>query len=260
MNTVIPAIDILSTSAVKLTMQYVQDNHTMDISIGTGFFWRGQPQTYLITNWHNVTGRHFETNEPLNTTHSAIPNQIMGQFFAVSLENKITLNKFNLALYDSTGNPKWIEHPVKTDVVAISLEKHEVLNSLTCANSIDSDLTVSIAENVFVLGYPKNISVEGIPIWKKASIASEPMVNVYKNKPSFLIDTATKDGMSGAPVYAIPSGPYKASDGNIKITLNGGGRKFVGIYSGRLGKNEFEAQLGIVWKKEVITEIIEAQK
>jgi len=37
-------------------------------------------------------------------------------------------------------------------------------------------------------------------------------------------------------------------------------QNFVGIYSGRiLGKTELEAQLGIVWKKEVIDEIIDGE-
>lgn len=50
---------------------------------------------------------------------------------------------------------------------------------------------------------------------------------------------------------------------NGKIARNttfGTIRTFVGVYSGRLGaKDEFQAQLGIVWKKQVIEEIIEGQ-
>jgi hypothetical protein len=34
-------------------------------------------------------------------------------------------------------------------------------------------------------------------------------------------------------------------------------RKLLGVYSGRLpGQDEFEAHLGIVWKKSIINEII----
>ncbi len=47
---------------------------------------------------------------------------------------------------------------------------------------------------------------------------------------------------------------------NSKITFNsiiGTIQGFVGIYSGRIvGESEFDAQLGIVWKKLVIEEII----
>jgi hypothetical protein len=40
----------------------------------------------------------------------------------------------------------------------------------------------------------------------------------------------------------------------------GKGRKFLGIYSGRVGDDTFLAQLGIVWKSRVIDEIIEGRK
>jgi len=37
-------------------------------------------------------------------------------------------------------------------------------------------------------------------------------------------------------------------------------RNFIGIYSGRIGDDELKAQLGIVWKARVISEIIGAKK
>ena len=36
-------------------------------------------------------------------------------------------------------------------------------------------------------------------------------------------------------------------------------RGFLGVYSGRIGKGEIHAQLGIVWKSKVIEEIIIGQ-
>ena len=42
-------------------------------------------------------------------------------------------------------------------------------------------------------------------------------------------------------------------------TLIGRIRGFLGVYSGRIGNDELQAQLGIVWKKKVIEEIITGQ-
>jgi len=53
-----------------------------------------------------------------------------------------------------------------------------------------------------VLGYPEGMIGPGrSPIWKRGSMASEPKYN-WRDKPGFLIDTATRNGMSGAPVVA----------------------------------------------------------
>jgi hypothetical protein len=54
-------------------------------------------------------------------------------------------------------------------------------------------------------------------------------------------------------------GHYITNPGNVYPSnedWSGEGELFLGVYSGRLGEDEFKAQLGIVWKKEVIEEII----
>ncbi|MCF6348609.1 MAG: hypothetical protein L3J20_09970 [Flavobacteriaceae bacterium] len=77
--------------------------------------------------------------------------------------------------------------------------------------------------------------------------------------PKIFVDTASRPGMSGSPVIFKRSGIHGIIDGKLKLdTVIGVIQGFVGIYSGRiLGKNELEAQLGIVWKKQVIDEIID---
>jgi hypothetical protein len=70
-----------------------------------------------------------------------------------------------------------------------------------------------------------------------------------------IVDTATREGMSGAPVIARRSGGFHKSDGMITIA-GGRGTKLVGIYSGRLPSNDqFGAQLGYVWPARYIEEI-----
>lgn len=46
----------------------------------------------------------------------------------------------------------------------------------------------------------------------------------------------------------------------VKVSMILNGRsyyKFLGVYSGRLGKGEMEAQLGVVWKASLLDEIID---
>ncbi len=65
--------------------------------------------------------------------------------------------------------------------------------------------------------------------------------------------------MSGSPVIFKRDGIHGADDGKLNSdTIFGTFQDFVGIYSGRIpGETEFGAQLGIVWKRIVIDEIID---
>jgi hypothetical protein len=88
-------------------------------------------------------------------------------------------------------------------------------------------LSLTPGMDVFVLGYPRGISGGGrFPLWKRGSIASEPDVNI-DNLPMMYIDTATREGMSRAPVYAqevgfwAPGGkkfPDEGSSGNAIVS------------------------------------------
>lgn len=256
-------IDKLSLTSAYLQMQFFYDNAVTNLGIGTGFFWEGSEQIFLITNWHNVSGRNFETNEPMDKKYASVPNQIFIKFFTTSSEGRIIPQEGTIKIRNDKDEPLWLEIKVVNsdiplaDVVAIPLGYNDLTKSIVCANHIKSDMIVNISQEVFILGYPKGILAGGLPIWKRASIASEPMINAYQEKPTILVDTATREGMSGAPVFADTKGPYKSSSSGNLILTTGTVRSFVGIYSGRLGKNEFEAQLGIVWKKEIIDHLLQ---
>jgi hypothetical protein len=55
-------------------------------------------------------------------------------------------------------------------------------------------------------------------------------------------------------------GVHKKGSVLTSDTIFGRIRNFVGIYSGRIGDDELKAQLGIVWKARVISEIISAKR
>lgn len=118
-----------------------------------------------------------------------------------------------------------------------------------------------VGDDVFVLGYPRGIDGgQGLPIWKRGTIASEPLIPV-EGMPLLLVDTATRQGMSGAPVVARQHrGTARLPRGHLSL-LSGEVTRFVGLYSSRdKGADEFEAQLGRVWTADHVVAIIEARK
>ena len=149
------------------------------------------------------------------------------------------------------------------DVVAIPLSD-QIKNKyrLFPINAIefDSRFKEEVADDAFVVGYPfADMTYASLPIWKRASLASEPDIDVDR-LPKMLIDTATRPGLSGSPVIMQRVGIHGAKDGVFsEDTIIGRIRKFVGIYSGRIGDDELKAQLGIVWKAQVISEIVGAK-
>ena len=116
--------------------------------------------------------------------------------------------------------------------------------------------TVNVTEELFIPGYPQNLGdYTGQPLWKRATIASS-VQHGWNDQEQFLVDSASKSGMSGAPVvFYSPTGRLQIG-GTTFMT----GRSFailVGIYTGRLGITAKEdPQVGTVWHRNVIDEII----
>ena len=244
-------IDIAST----LTSQLQLYRRNQPLGPATGFFCESRGQFFLVTNWHVVTGLHHETLRPLNS-QGGLPDRMR---FRVPVRGHLGewTSPIELSLYDDSDSteapqtPIWLEHPAyrrRLDVVAIPIQIPEdgEVRTIGAVNTVPK-MRLKVAADVFVLGYPMGFTGGGeFPIWKRASIATEP--DVHRGGPRhILIDTATREGMSGAPVVAI-------ADGNFEVEGSGGlhqrpGRayRFVGVYSGRHGKGDMEAQLGIVW-------------
>jgi hypothetical protein len=151
-------------------------------------------------------------------------------------------------------------------VVAIPIEKksnipNQVLITPINGYKFDINFDPWVGDDVFILGYPFNITGESeLPIWKRGTIATEPGIDL-DGLPKMYIDTATRSGMSGAPVIMRRTGIHGLIGGFSGKEIFGMIENFVGIYSGRIGaENEFQAQLGIVWKTMVIEEILNTKK
>jgi len=253
-------LDPFSISSVPIRMYY---NETC-LSHGTGFFYKKSSDTYLVTNLHNFSGKNLETGKCLSS-NGGIPNKIASSFYNINSEEKLIKTDFNAELYSQDNNSVWLNHKNnKIDIALLKMNIPKEYKVFAINESNTQDMVIQVGMEAFVLGFPVKMFTDIIPIWKRATIASEYDFNV-NNMQQFLIDTATYSGMSGAPVI-LRSASYRDNKGNVNHVISPSiPTKFIGIYSGRLSldntndKDVARAQLGIVWKKELIDEIIDCQ-
>ena len=262
------------------------------VSIGTGFFFEADGKWFLITNWHVVSGIHPFSKIPLLNS-GRFPTKLVAKLFSYEIGTKdyeFGIVPFEIPLYEiNRHKPVWLEHSrfgSGCDVIAIPMERpescpHFMHNAANCINTIR--IPVKPGCTVFIIGFPRAISVGfGLPIWKSGYIASEPHYDVTVGGearalgglsggielPAFFIDSQTREGMSGSPVFANYIGswnttdPYEGFDPDAPdffersdIAWGHNSMEFVGCYSGRILDNEDGAALGLCWRKDVIAEI-----
>jgi hypothetical protein len=230
-----------------------------EIAAATAFFYVHDGRLYLVSNWHNFAGRNPTTHQALSPT-GGVPDGV--SCYAILSGEFINRQWLRLPLRDANG-PLWYEHPdfksnIDIGVLPVTLPEGyqaKPINTLPM-----TEMRLSVSDDVFIIGYPFGLVQRGgMPIWKRASVASEPGMS----EPTFLVDTATRAGMSGSPVLHKYRGFYKTDPTEQGVSGNdwfGEGTQFVGVYSGRIGESELEAQLGRVWKKYLIDEVIDGQK
>ena len=231
--------------------------------MASSFIFKKDDQLFLITNLHNVTGRDPATGEVISD-HAGIPDLIVAYLRTSADPGRALRQTIRLYEDDNMTQPRWLVHPKynAVDVIALPISNDpssyfQPINELP----FDVDIRAEVADDCFIVGYPfSEFTYLGLPIWKRASIATEPTVNVDQ-LPKLLVDTATRSGMSGAPVIYQRIGVHRLKEGKLSGNSTFGRiRGFLGVYSGRLGNGEMLAQLGIVWKARVIEEIIDGGK
>src|SRR5688500_2195577 len=100
-----PTIDQYSVAARPIEMFFEQTH----LSLGTAFVWKQDSQHYLITNWHNVSGKDPRTGQHLSPT-KAEPNQVRAWWNVQgNLGAKISTM---VPLRSAEGQPLWWVHPV----------------------------------------------------------------------------------------------------------------------------------------------------
>lgn len=233
------------------------------IGRATGFLYRFMGKIYLVSNWHVLSGRNPFDGQPLRAD-GALPNNLdvilhrvrfsksLPRQYVSSDKRTFDLNKVKFLQHPSYGQD--------VDVACIFIKTGLELDfgtEVICINDVKDSTNVanSVGDDVFILGFPlKNENTNNFAIWKRGSIATEYSFK-YKEKHIFLVDSLTKDGMSGSPVVFI-SNYFSMPDGNMGISSTPM-IKFLGVYSGREPSIEGSVpQLGLVWKSIYIEEII----
>lgn len=247
-------VDIVSLSVVRLEMLVGE----MTVAVGSAFPWSAGDHTCLVTAWHNLTGTHPATGKSLAAS-GARPDRVRAHFKTAQVQTDMVLH---VDLYDPDGSARWLVHPAvgeAVDVAIIPIPGR--LPPAILGKPIDSlessNMATPVGMDAFIVGFPKGLAENGLPIWKRASIATEP--KLFADEPArrrVLVDSASREGMSGAPVFARTLGAYVGEHGGIimdkPITM-----RFVGLYSGRLAaQDSLDAQLGIVWPAPLITRIV----
>lgn len=253
--------------AISFTTHHLQLAYSLTdavLATATGFIYHRNNVDYLVTCWHNVTGRDPTDGNCLSQS-MAVPDVVSTSFR--SKTNPAEVHRRSIQLYtdESMTIPNWLQHPTlgaKVDVVVLPLSKELTEDfKLYPINAIEFDggYNTEVADEAFIVGYPfSQQQMAQLPIWKRASIASEPDLD-FDRLPKLLVDTATRPGLSGSPVIMQRIGIHGVVGGKISDnTIIGTIRNFIGVYSGRVGADETKAQLGVVRKATVIDEIVGA--
>jgi trypsin-like peptidase len=250
---------------------------------GTGFILRRENEFFLVTALHMLTGRHWQTRKPLSDS-GFLPESfsLMLPYYKFTPPN---LHGFRWVNYNiapmsvdqgaSEGVAPWYVHPryredVDVGVIALRDLPQRLLELEKASGNADPSsgiyafdsanapqLKTAIGDDVFVVGFPENIRTAGeFPIWKRGSVASEPDLPI-DGLPYILVDTGTRSGMSGSPVVRRqPAGISIYGESSGLSLLREPITELFGVYSGRFGADDTTSQLGIVWKRDVISEII----
>ena len=229
-----------------------------ELSLGTAFVWQDGSDLFLVTNWHNVSGRDPFSGKHLSATASEPDRLRIWWNTKGSLGNKFAEDH---PLRETNGFPLWFVHPQyrnQVDVVALPVVAPTQADMYPINQMPSDKLLLQIGMDVFILGYPFGIGHGGLPIWKRGSVASEPEI-IDANRPVIFVDSASRPGMSGSPVIRR-SWRTHAMEGGGTMMNGGAATKLIGVYSGRLSTvDPNDAQLGLAWPAKFVEEIVSAR-
>ncbi|WP_342068703.1 S1 family peptidase [Yoonia algicola] len=229
----------------------------------SGFFWRRGDVPFLITNRHCVTGRD-GSNEPLKDGFDPIALHV---FFRVPHERVAhdaqTYSNRSIEFHLwRDDEPDWQEHPKGSCIDVVALRFSDFPDQIHCVNDKEQydHWQPEAGTDCFIVGYPEALGgSEGTPIWKRGSIASEPELGL-DGMPVFLCDSATRKGLSGAPVFAKMLGNFSSEgrpfSGTASPQFFAHWTKFLGVYAGREGDEKDGFQLGRVWKASILSDVL----
>jgi hypothetical protein len=136
------------------------------------------------------------------------------------------------------------------DIVAIPLNADDLKGKVTLFPVAPGRIAIMIGMNVFILGYPFGSGPPSFPVWKRGCIASEPDL-VRMTTGYYLIDTASRPGMSGSPVILRSWKGHVMETNSFMAMTEGPIDRVIGIYSGR--KDDARAKRKSGWSGMSIT-------
>jgi Trypsin-like peptidase domain len=234
--------------------------------------WRAAGRDYLVTNWHVLSMRNFFAPEKNLRSDGGRPNRLRAMFNVKT--GSFARHRLEFSIRDEDHRPLWLVHcnrkvdiavlPVEVAARPINDPNHPFRLPLYPINELaNAKLRIAIGMEVFILGYPFDIELPGYPVWKRGSIASEPELaslasalgSAVKQSEYMLVDTASRPGMSGAPVIRRSWSNHDIEP-DFVATVDTPIDRFIGVYSGRAHTDHPEAQIGLVWNGSLIEEII----
>jgi len=265
-------IPLESFRSVYVEMFYLAPDASMDaqtvdatipLATGSACFFKMEGFSFVVTARHNLSGRHWETNEILSSrgvepTHLRVRfrERPEGTQFA---QPTLRVDEYLFPLVDDDGEPNWLEHPEhgrRMDVAALAFEppddnQVEFWLPQTSGSGIESG--VWVAQEVFIVGYPfGQRGALDLPLWIRGTIASEPALHyLHKDQPlpALLVDARTRTGQSGSPVVILNR---RFADDTIEH-VESPRSKLIGIYTGRISD---AADLGFVWRVEEVLKVL----
>lgn len=255
-----PRVDPISPGIAPIELHH----EAKTIGHGTGFVWQKDADFFLITNWHNFSGQNPFTGEHLSEG-GAVPDKIRVHIAAIPSGQSDGIVRYPIwiPLYEHFDKPLWQQHQrfsdLRIDVVALRLPpnvQYLAINRFGDAPKLFSH----VGSEVFVVGYPfpdfDHVPLQ-FPIWKRGSIASDVFFG-WKGRPAFLIDAASRRGMSGSPVFRRIFGPAPTLE-NEQFIIQGSNimtQEFIGVYSGHLFAMSSEVTIGIAWYGMLVHEML----
>lgn len=236
-----------------------------ELGRATGFLLKLDDHWNIVTNWHVLSGCDPTTGQSRSAT-GAVPNYC--RFYKAEGGGVRGWEEITVPLGDALSGEgaTWFQHPTagqKIDIATLPLEERhlgDVRRDLLDATGHDPDMFVDLGGELFLPGYPLGLRGGGYyPIWKRASLATSleatPGLTTF-----FLVDTASREGMSGSPCLAISNWQHYRLDrqtGKMSVIKTPLSWRLLGVYSGRLNaRDDLGAQLGMVWREDRIFEVI----
>src|SRR6266849_4096133 len=155
-------VNILSLAAVYIRLLWGEKGN----SNASAFFWKHAGKTFLISNWHNFSGRKPILDEPddneLLSKTGGIPERVECMFYRNRLSGGQPVSSGKIwypdtfPLLDDKGQPLYLEHPFhsRVDIAALQIDLHEhVVAHYLNEYEFDEDVELYAGQDISIIGY-----------------------------------------------------------------------------------------------------------